>query len=257
MHLYDYLHRYREELPKWLGGFNPGDPFPSEQFFESQVVYYPGSGSHGNPIKVFGSTSASHCFVYVDYGVEQARVERELDHPTRGVRGYRRLARLQVRERDLIPKGWTPHLHAGERSASSGSIALRPLRPFGFLEILERDPSLDGSHGAPRLAILFLGADGFAAYDALFCQRRENRRPFAVVLRDHGFGGNYDRFGGGGLLERIANRCHVLPEFLLLYDGTSSWEGYGAVRGVRGDWRGRRGGSLCCRRVLFRRAVEA
>ena len=34
--------------------------------------------------------------------------------------------------------------------------------PFGFLEVLERDHEFDDNHGARRLAILFLGADGIA-----------------------------------------------------------------------------------------------
>lgn len=43
-------------------------------------------------------------------------------------------------------------------------------KPYGFLEVLERDAELGPEHGAARLAIIFLGADGHATYDALFCQ---------------------------------------------------------------------------------------
>lgn len=44
MTLYEHLHQQHEDLPSWLDRFNPGDPFPREQFFASRVVYYPGSG---------------------------------------------------------------------------------------------------------------------------------------------------------------------------------------------------------------------
>jgi hypothetical protein len=78
------------------------------------------------------------------------------------------------------------------------------------LEVLERDRALDDSHGAHRLAILFLGVNGIAAYKALFCQEN-GTPPFAIVLQDHGTGGNYDRFGHGGSLERIAKTYDVIP----------------------------------------------
>jgi hypothetical protein len=123
--------------------------------------------------------------------------------------------------------------------------------PFGFLEVLERDRDLDDDHGARRLAILFLGADGIAAYEALFCQRQHGQSaPFGVVLQDHGFGGNYERFGGGGLLERIAKDTNALPRFLLVAGNTNAWEGFERVPDVEGD----HGGMHAHRRFLFRRA---
>lgn len=124
--------------------------------------------------------------------------------------------------------------------------------PFGFLEILERDPGLDEAHGARRLAVLFLGADGFAAYDALFCQANCDP-PFAVALVDHGFGGNYGRFGQGGLLERLALRCDVFPDWLLVGRPTQPWEGYDRMPGVDGD----RGGMHNNLRHLCRRTSQS
>ena len=70
------------------------------------------------------------------------------------------------------------------------------------LEILQRESGLNDAHGPSRLAILFLGADAIATYDALFCQGDGTRSPYVVVLQDHGFGGNYDSFGEGGTLEQ-------------------------------------------------------
>ncbi|MDZ7584247.1 MAG: hypothetical protein U0938_05380 [Thiobacillus sp.] len=236
MTLYEYLgNELREDIPGWLDNFRSGDRFPREQFFSSRVVYYPGSGNDGHPVKLFGSTHSAHCFVYADYGMAQNDLESKLEDPSHSFRGYHTLARLQLGERDLVPAGWSPHVQAGEAPRDRQGFAAVASAPFGFLEVLERDDEFDDNHGARRLAILFLGADGIAAYDALFCQELHHSPPFAVLLEDHGFGGNYDRFGRGGLLERIAVECDVVPRWLLAAKHTVPWNGFERVPGVDAD----------------------
>ncbi|MBP9735495.1 MAG: hypothetical protein KBD82_07670 [Rhodoferax sp.] len=241
-----YLRRHRETCPDWLQNFKKGDKFDREQFFGSRLVYYPGSGSDGHAVKLFGSTHCAHCFVYVDYLFAQDKVRAELDgklaHTDRGSRpfkGYNQLARLTLSQADLAPDGWTPHVQGLERTRSSDDF-----KPYAFLEILERDDELGEEHGAHRLAILFLGADGIASYDALFCQGDSVSPPFAVLIQEHGFGGNYDKFGRGGLLDRIAQKCQVFPKFLLVAEGSEPWIGYermdnlgGSVGGMHGNTR--------------------
>jgi hypothetical protein len=127
MTMYEYLRQQREDPPAWLGRFNPGDPFPREQFFASRVVYYPGSGTDGHPVKVFGSTHSAHCFVYADYGVTQTALEEELGDPRYGFRGYHRLSRLQLRETDLIP-GVGPLTSIAPNSRTTDMGSPPPLR---------------------------------------------------------------------------------------------------------------------------------
>ncbi len=200
----------------------------------------------GHPVKVLGSTHAAHCFVYADYSVSKETLQAELAHLRYRFRGYTTLARIPLAERDIAPHSWVKHVQPSEVKPSAYSFADVP--PFGFLEILDRDHGLDEAHGARRLAVLFLGADGFAAYDALFCQTNGNS-PFAVEVVDHGFGGNYDRFGQGGLLEKLARRCGVFPAWLIVAENTEPWEGYDRVSGVDGD----RGGMHNDLRFLWRR----
>jgi hypothetical protein len=234
-------------MPGWLERFNPGAAFGREQFFASRVVYYPGSGTDRQPVKLFGSTHSAHCFVYADYGVDRPTVEAELEHPGHRFRGYHTVARVNLTERDFSPRGWTPHVGPAEVARERYPSALASA--FGFLEVLERDQERDDGHGARRLAILFLGADGIAAYDALFCQEDSVSAPFALVLQDHGFGGNYDRFGRCGLLERLATRCEVMPRWLLVGENTEPWAGFVRVPGVEGD----RGGMHAHLRFLYER----
>ncbi len=62
----------------------------------------------------------------------------------------------------------------------------------------------------------------------MFCQRGPLKvpPPFAILLQDDGFGGNYNRFGGGHFLERLAQYAGALPRWLLIADNTKPWEGY-------------------------------
>lgn len=225
-------------VPTWLEEFGPESAFRSQDFFGSRVVYYPGSGVDGHPVKVFGSTHSAHCFVYADYGLSQAQLETALEDSRKRFRGYHSIARVRLRESELVPEGWTSHLRGDAVDPQRVQLARVAARvataPFGFLEILERDRELDDSHGAHRIAVLFLGADGVAAFDALFCQR-PGMAPFAVVLQDHGFGGNHDSFGGGGSLEQVAMDCGALPPWLLVAHGTVPWHGFDRRPGVDGD----------------------
>ena len=237
----EYLRDLSEDVPAWLRDFNEQTPFPRDEFFKSRVVYYPGSGTDGHPVKLFGGSHSAHCFVYADYGVAQNELEQQLADPHHGFRGYRTIAHLQLREHDLVPGGWIPHAH----TPSPHHFASTAKSPFGFLEVLERNAELDDNHGAHRLAILFLGADGIASYDALFCQERSAARPFAVLLQDHGFGGNYDRFGKGGLLSNIANQCNVFPAFLVVARNTAPWDHFSLIEGVEPDMGGMHNNPRC------------
>ncbi len=218
-----------EPMPRWLATLSAHERFPSDEFFASRFVYYPGSGLDGQPVQHFASQRFAHCFMYVDYGLSQQRIDAALDAPPGtylgGFRGYQRVTRFPLRESDLAPQGWRPHV-----TAARMRHRLDQIQPFGMVAVLERDADLGESHGPERLAILFLGADGIATYDALFCQPQVDRLPEFVVLQEHGFGGNYDRFGRGGLLDELVERTGRRPPWLYVADDcTRPWAGYARV----------------------------
>ena len=223
----EWLGAHAEEMPAWLQNFRPGDPFVWDAFLASRIVYYPGAGTDGQPVAVFGGSGAAHCFVYVDYGLTRQAVETQLDHPQHGFMGYTSIARVNVAEHQLTPAGGARHFQPGDPTPNrhfSGT------EPYAFLEILQRRPEFGPDHGPDRLAIVFMGADGVAAYDALFCQGGRPA-PFAVVLQDHGYGGNYTTFGAGGLLHTIAVRTSRFPEMLLVATAnTTPWPGYAEIQ---------------------------
>ena len=238
MRLVAQLRSFAERIPDWLSSLRPDDPFPRDAFFASRICFYPGAGRDGHAVKAFGSSHAVHCFVHADYGMTQTFLEDALDHPVVGFRGYRMFVRKQLTELDLVPHGWQAHVRAEELGKFTGRGFVQP---YGFLEILEREGSLGDDHGPRRLAVLFLGADGIATHDALWCQDNEVPPPFSVLLEDYGFGGQYSPFSAGGLLERIATERNRLPQFLLVSENTPPWPQYERVAGVDGEAGGMHG----------------
>jgi hypothetical protein len=231
--LREYLVRLREQEPEWLSQLDQLDTATiANRFLSSRLVYYPGSRWDGGPIACFNSSHAAHCFVYVDYGIQSSTLKQVIANP--GFTGYRSLPRIELKEEDLTPGGWVSHAPADARPW------IRTAAPYGFIEVLERIDGYGESHGAKRFAVLFLGADGFATFDALFCQPTSLPGPWCVVLQDHGFGGNYDRFGAGGILEELARSSRRYPDYLLVGGSTEVWQGYTRIPDVAPETMGDR-----------------
>lgn len=227
MSLVATLQQCPEPLPQWLR--QPSPEFDRASLFGSRTVFYPGSGDDGQPVKVCARAHAAHAFIYVDYGVSQRTLEERLHGlEGQGLRGYRVVREQPVVEAVLRPGGWTPHVDPAKLRKDVHRFA--SVTPFAFFVVLSRDADHGPDHGPERLAMLFIGGDGHATYDALYGQNDGTPPPFLVVIQDYGFGGNYARFGAGGLLERIAHECDVKPLWLLVGRKGSSryepWTGY-------------------------------
>ena len=228
-----YLKTIQEPMPAWLSQFNNTTRIQWEDFFSSRVVYYPGSGFDGEAVRLFASTKSAHCFIYADYIVSQHTLSQKLDQPNGAFTGYKTLARIHLTEQEILARYWVQHLHqTASKNVTYGFAKELQRAPFAFLEVLERKPEFNDSFGAQRIAILFVGGDGVATYDALFCQQ-DSKPLFALVLQDHGFGGNYTEFGEGGLLHEIASSCQKLPQYLWVDPrDTQPWTGYHQIENL-------------------------
>ena len=227
----DILHPAAEPVPDWLTAFQPGAPFPREAFFASRILYYPGSATDGHPLSVFGKAHAVHCFVYADSSFSKAELERQLtdekdhEHPL----GYQLVSLVDVAEHELTPNEWTRHA-IPPRDADEHFLTNRPPEgPFAVFAVLQRNPDRGDDHGPKRLAMLHIGGDGYATFDALFCQKG-SRLPYAVLLQYHGYGLNWNRegFGGESLLWRLAQqKGGKKPKWLFVAtENTQPWPGY-------------------------------
>lgn len=260
MRIWEFLKKeYREEAPSWLN--KAGELHRAsvrrqflEGFLRSRLVYYPGAGNDGQPIALFNKAHAAHAYIYVDYGVSRDRVTQfatpHPDHRYYGVLGYETITTVEVAPPELIPYGWIPHLTPEETRFSTRYLKENVQR-FALLFVFQRLPEYGEEHGAHRFALLYVGADGFATYDALFCQPRSIARPFCLVLQ-YKFETNWDSFGKGHNLERIALRSRVWPHLLLVSHKIAAWKGYREIEGVRGV----EGGYPRLLRTLYR-AVES
>lgn len=221
MKLSEFLcQRYQVPMPEWLRLVERDAPDAKrvcQLFLSSRLVFYPGSGFDGGPIAAFNRAHAAHCYVYVDYDVSRQELE---DRIRDGFRGYASLTRIEVSQSDLVDR-WVPH-----DQRARGARTISPARPSGFIEVFERNADLQDTHGAERFAVLFLLADAYDAFNALFVHERAFPAPFCVVVEDHAFGGNYDSFGRGGILERLAQKADAQPSLLLAGSQKIVWDGF-------------------------------
>ena len=224
----EYLNKkYAEVTPAWLKSYKKGQALPLAEFVHSRIVYYPGSGIDWHPIEVFGGSCSAHCFIYVDYLMPEDEVIGNLQGEY-GLAGYHILDSVRISETNLrqvvsLKRHYlTPEEQQHAAEGTRGFRGADAPAPYARLVVLERDSSQ--SEGAERLAVLFLGADGHATFEAIFANGNAPDL-FGFLLQEHGWGCNYDRWGRDGLCDKIMQRSNVFPKVILsereewLYDG--------------------------------------
>ena len=221
-----YLSQFEEEMPCWLWNYKEGMTVPFSEVMSGRVAYYPGSGYDGTLIKVGNKSHAVHSYLYVDYGVRKEELVSHLAQPC-CINGYHSIGRIEWSEKDIMPSGQYP-LNVNKTPRTPYRVFLPDEKPYCFTEIFERDANKDEDWGARRFAITFLFADGIATYYQLFCMEYK-KAPWLVLLQDHGFGGNYDKFGNGGLLDAIITKNEIRPSYVLCADNTHIWNGYAPI----------------------------
>ena len=93
--------------------------------------------------------------------------------------------------------------------------------PFATWYVFDRDDGLDENHGPQRFSVVYLCADGVAAYQALYRQNHTAPEVLAIIQPGHGFGLNYTDFTDpkGFLAWTVleGNGSHI-PDFLVCGD---------------------------------------
>ena len=249
----EYLKTYKEEMPDWLNNYKPGDKLSFDMIMSSRIGYYPGSGSDGDLVAIANKAHCTHSYLYVDYCVKKEDIISEVDaNSLRGYhspfRGYHSIGRFDWAEHDITPNGQYPlNINYIPREHPMTHVD-KTVKPYCFTEILERDPELGDEWGAKRFAVTFLFADGIMTYYQVFVMQYA-KAPWILLLQDHGFGLNYDRFGNDGFLGAIVREFDVYPKFVICGIGTKMWDGYKKLNNVKSKI----GGMCNCERWLYKK----
>lgn len=190
------------------------DPFPLHQLLQDSL-YYPSCGFDGDPVKYLGGNILS--FIYVDYGRTRDEEEYALGYP--GFRGYDLLASRSVTEQELTPNGWHPIPPTYD---DGDPLRFRQWvqRPFCTWSIFQRREDIPPEHGPSRFSLLYLGADGVAAFQALYLANHAAPRAIAIIQPGHAFGGNWTDYTNPNLIlhRSVIGNSAGQPE-VLLYGG--------------------------------------
>jgi len=210
--------------PDWLMDINAEstDSMIPIQKLLTDSFYYPSSGFDGDPIAYLSGNFYS--FIYVDYGFDRKDLDNKLNHS--GFLGYHLILSIDVNESDLTPKGWSavsPSTDDGDPNKHGNWIK----QPFAKWMVFQRNDNLDDNHGAKRFSLLYLCADGVAAYQALYSSNKCTPLAVAIIQPGTGFGMNWTNFTDPNAIfaRTIFNSPYGTPKYLL-YGGQGGKNAY-------------------------------
>jgi hypothetical protein len=184
------LHQLPEiAAPRWLTDLSSttimNKPFPLYELLHDSL-YYPSSGFDGDPVRHLAGNILS--FLYVDYSHGHNEFISALRNS--GFRGYDLVATRSVTERELTPHGWRP---AGPTRSDGDPSRYRDWirKPFCSWSLFQRREDVPVNHGPARFSLLYLCADGVAAFQALYVANSAVPKAVAVIQPGHAFGGNW------------------------------------------------------------------
>lgn len=209
------------QMPNWLleGSFS----FSIDKILRDSL-YYPCSGTDGDPVKHFMGNIFS--FIYADYGVSQENLLKEMK--TQGFQGYHVIHSQSIFQKELIPRGWNTYIAPGanERNPNEQFYKDWIQEPFCKWFIFERENDKDDSWNPKRFSLLYLCADAAAAYQALYLSNKITPKVICIIQPGHGFGGNWTDFTDkNSIFARSVMYSSNRPEYLV-NGGYSSKENY-------------------------------
>lgn len=214
------LHQLPEMYaPRWLTTMTGADvvngTFPLHELLQDSL-YYPSSGFDGGPVKHLAGNFLS--FIYVDYGHSHDEFVNALRMP--GFSGYDIVATRSVTEQELTPKGWRPTTLPTRVDGDPSRYRDWIKNPFCSWSLFQRRENISARHGPFRFSLLYLCADGVAAFQALYVSNSTFPKAVAVIQPGHGFGGNWTDYTNPDHIfaRSVLGNPNGRPE-ILLYGG--------------------------------------
>lgn len=208
-----FLEPFAAPCPAWLRRLTPGQiaagPLPFLDRLVDGALLYPGGDLDGSPVRQLNGVL--HSFVFMDYGTAPEALEAEATKARRSGTGFahHRLVGLTRFDPAPILARVPPELHHPDTARWARQA------PWGLWGVWE---DLRPERRGERFSLLFLGAEAHACIAALYPEG--SRPPAAVVVQEHGFGGNVRR-SHAEPLEGWSARWTAPPE--LLITGENAW----------------------------------
>jgi hypothetical protein len=191
-------------------------PFPLAMLL-SESVYYPSSGTDGDPIKHLSKRYIS--FVYADYGMEESALLERIRKC--GFLGYRPLLERKLTNSDLELDSLDQLNPMRELLDDGGRYCF--VNPYAIWFVFERIAIFGEEHGPQRFSLLFLAGDGPTVYKELYIKRATAPGLIAIIQPGTGFGGNYTDFDSrSDLLASLVLDTDVVRPPRLLNGGRGS-----------------------------------
>jgi len=203
------------KMPQWLATTDAltinSNPFPLKEIL-TDSLYYPSSAFDGNPVRFLAGNFYS--YIYVDYGLTEEQLNTEINN--RGFIGYEITARRELTEKDLAPSGWKPVPPLPE-DGDPRSREWFVQKPFAQWIVFQRKQDFTDDHGPERFSLVYLCADGTAAFQALYISNNIAPKAVAIIQSGIAFGGNYTDFRIQNLLlgRTVLQNPAGMPEYLL------------------------------------------
>lgn len=234
MSIDNYLSYEEELVPNWIMNHEKGDKVDLDEIFtRDRVVFYPGSGIDGEPIKIINKAHYAHTYLYVDYNYKREEIEHELLKED-VIKGYSLVDMIKmpiyVISRMIDDYSYyraTEYsiiFHDDEEPMNPKQSGI--FVPYCFICIFERKIGYDESFGAKRFCLVYLCHDLFGAYYRFFIQQK--RVPAILVLKNY-MAHELIELGSGSNLEILSRNKDALPEYILCERNTPIWREYSIV----------------------------
>lgn len=203
-----FLEPYAAPTPRWLRDLDPATiargPLPWLDRLAAGALAYPGADLDGSPVRQLNGVL--HSYIFMDYMTRPADLEAELTRPRAtgtGFAHHRLVGRAGFDPAPVLARAPGSARHpAAPRWATQA--------PWGLWAVYEDTrPERRGE----RFSFLFLGTEAHEAMAALF----PRRGPAAVVVQEHGFGGNCHPSHAEPILE-LSRRWERPAELLITGD---------------------------------------
>ena len=190
-----------------------GKRIPMKELLENSV-YYPACYSDGRPIKYCNTIWRKlgvNSFVYCDFAMS----EGEAVHQLGTINGYHVLAHRSLTRNEYIPEGWRLELGGRERNRYYDTFlgSAREFPPYAHWAVFERDPGKDILHGPERFSLLYVGGEGLATFQQLYCHHHVAPEMLCFI-QCWGFAGNWTDFTAPGAAFATTLKRHpeCIPE---------------------------------------------